>query len=258
MPYKYETHLHTAVSSACAKVKGSEYLEHYVRLGYDGVFVTDHFYLGNTCVPRELRWRDWVGRYCESYRETLERGRELGIKVFFGWESTYGTGEDFLIYGLSPYWLESHPEIITLDQAGQYELVHAEGGAVIQAHPFREQWYMSEIRLHPWHCDAWEGVNGRNSAYQDRNAIKYAGIFGKKLTGGSDIHSLDSFEENAIIPLFTDEPLESAKDYARLLRSGSGWHVNLPEDRRTGETQKPGLDIYLYDRGNNESMLRFE
>ena len=40
MKFKYETHLHTAPASACAREPGPEYARMYKELGYAGVMVT--------------------------------------------------------------------------------------------------------------------------------------------------------------------------------------------------------------------------
>jgi len=242
--YKYETHLHTADSSACGKSHGPEYLEGYMALGYDGIFVTDHFYLGNTCVPRDLPWEDWVAQYCSSYYKTKAAGDRIGFKVFFGWESTYGSGEDFLIYGLGPEWLRHHPEIITLTQEEQYELVRNEGGIVVQAHPFRERGYMSEIVLHPHHCDAWEVANAGNMPYMDRRAYEYARDNGMKMTCGSDIHSTEKLTEGQVFPMLTKAPLKSEKDYVNLILAGTGFQAGFPSERMTCELQEPQLPVY--------------
>ena len=44
--YLYETHLHTAPMSGCAKVGIRETLEYYQSAGYAGVFLTNHFWMG--------------------------------------------------------------------------------------------------------------------------------------------------------------------------------------------------------------------
>ncbi len=62
-------------------------------------------------------------------------------QVFFGWESDI-TEQNFLIYGLNKEWLFEHPEIKDADVKEQYELVHAGGGIVSHAHPFREEDYI--------------------------------------------------------------------------------------------------------------------
>ena len=244
MSYKYETHLHTSASSACGCSWGIEYLGGYKGLGYDGIFVTEHFYLGNTCIPRSLPWNEWVDRYCRSFYETKEAGLRIGIQVFFGWETTYGTGEDFLIYGLSPDWLKEHPEIVTLSQEQQYELVHSEGGLVVQAHPFRERDYMDEIRLHPNHCDAWEVVNSGNEPYMDLRAYEYAASHGISMTCGSDIHSVDHLNKDEVFPMITEERLTCEADYVRIILSGKGFKAGFPKERLECRLKEPGLPVY--------------
>ena len=41
--YRYETHLHTFPVSRCAIASVEESLKYYKELGYDGVFITNHF-----------------------------------------------------------------------------------------------------------------------------------------------------------------------------------------------------------------------
>lgn len=243
MGYKYETHLHTSDSSACGRSRGYEYIEGFKELGYDGIFVTEHFYLGNTCIPRDLPWHEWVDRYCESYYKTKEAAEPRGLKVFFGWESTYGTGEDFLIYGLGPDWLKDHPEIVRLTQEEQYRLVHSEGGLVVQAHPFRDRYYMDEIRLHPNHCDAWEVANTGNKPWMDRIAYEYALSHNMTMTCGSDLHSLNDLKEDMVFAMETDECLTCEADYVRIILSGKGFKMIFPKDRMDCEPEEPSLPV---------------
>ncbi len=243
MTYKYETHLHTSDSSACGRSEGWEYIEGYLKLGFTGIFVTEHFYLGNTCIPRDLPWNEWVDRYCASYYKTRKAAEGSGLDVFFGWESTYGTGEDFLIYGLGPDWLKDHPEITGLTQEEQYEMIHSEGGLVVQAHPFRERYYMDEIRLHPDHCDAWEVANAGNEPWMDRIAYEYALSHNMKMTAGSDMHFVDNVKEGEVFGVETDERLSCESDYVRIILSGKGFRPVYPTDRMNCEPDSPGLPV---------------
>lgn len=43
MGYRYETHMHTAEGSRCGRMPAAEMVRAYKKLGYTGVFVTDHF-----------------------------------------------------------------------------------------------------------------------------------------------------------------------------------------------------------------------
>ena len=47
MSFRYETHMHTAETSACASARGAEQARRYKDEGYDGIIITDHFFNGN-------------------------------------------------------------------------------------------------------------------------------------------------------------------------------------------------------------------
>ena len=111
MGYKYETHLHTREGSACARATAAEQVRSYYEAGYAGIIVTDHFFNGNTAVPRNLPWEERVNLFCLGYENAKAEGDRLGMDVFFGWESGY-YGTDFLIYGLDKDWLLKHDDIL--------------------------------------------------------------------------------------------------------------------------------------------------
>ena len=55
--YKYETHLHTYPVSKCASAGVRESLEYYKKLGYDGVFITNHFLDGYINIDCNLSYQ---------------------------------------------------------------------------------------------------------------------------------------------------------------------------------------------------------
>ena len=65
--FLYETHVHTAESSACAHDTGAKMARAYKDAGYAGMIITDHFFYGNTAVDRSLPWSEWVERFCLGY-----------------------------------------------------------------------------------------------------------------------------------------------------------------------------------------------
>ncbi len=197
-PYAYETHLHTRQGSACAKNDGAEMARAVKQAGYTGMFVSDHFFYGNTAVDRSLPWSEWVEGYCKGYETAKEEGDRIGLQVFFAWEASY-RGTDFLVYGLDKEWLLKHPEIKDATVEEQYQLVHQDGGMIIHAHPYREASYIKEIRLFPEWID---GVEVRNTSHQmekgdrpdfDQNALAYAKKYDFPQTSGSDIHHVDLY-----------------------------------------------------------------
>ena len=74
--YKYETHLHTMPVSKCAGATVEENLKFYKSLGYDGVFVTNHFIDGNINIDRSLPYAHRIEFFFSDYEQALEIGKK--------------------------------------------------------------------------------------------------------------------------------------------------------------------------------------
>lgn len=220
-PYLYETHLHTSQASACAHNTGYEMAAAAKEYGYTGMFVTDHAWGGNTCVDKSLPWDEWVKLFAEGYYDAKRFGYENDFDVFFGFEAAFN-GTEFLIYGLSPEWLISHPQMHDASIEEQYRLVHKAGGLVIQAHPFRDESYIPHQRLFPHHVDGVEGLNATHSCHlsmshnntlYDDQAIVYGYANNLLFTAGSDVHTTQMFGGGVAF----SHRLTSGQDYVRAI-----------------------------------------
>jgi hypothetical protein len=191
--FLYETHLHTSQVSACGIFSAKQHVTFYKDAGYSGIVVTDHFFNGNCRIPRELPWEERIEQFCKGYEEAKEEGDKVGLSVFFGWEANFNATE-FLIYGLDKEWLLCHPQIMSWSVEEQYKEVHAAGGYVVHAHPFRKRPYIEEIRLFPDCVDAVEGINvgNRNDEF-DRQAMEYAKKHKLPIIAGSDAHGIENY-----------------------------------------------------------------
>lgn len=225
--YFYETHLHTAESSACAHSTGREMARACKEYGYTGVFVTDHNWGGNTAIDRSKPWDEWVNDFCIGYENAKDEGEKIGLDVFFGYEAGFG-GTEFLLYGIDKEWMLNNPDIRTADIEKQYKLVHESGGLVIHAHPYREAGYIPEIRLFPEWVDGVEGINGAHSSPRsaghnnpeyDKRAIAYAGQHNLPITAGSDIHSNELLGAGIAFR----RKLTSSADYVRAILSNEDY-----------------------------------
>lgn len=214
--FQYETHLHTSEASACANYSGVEQVRSYKEAGYDGIIVTDHFINGNTSIPRDLPWEQWVERFCKGYEVAKAEGDRIGLSVFFGWETNYRFTE-FLIYGLDKEWLLSHPEIRTWSIEEQYQHIHEDGGFIVHAHPFRNRPYIEGVRLFPNYIDAVEVINvgNRNDEF-DRQAAAYAKKHKLPMTAGTDAHGLEKLHSGLVFR----HKLEDIGDFIASIRSG--------------------------------------
>ncbi len=222
--YLYETHMHTSQGSACGKSTGAEMARAYKAAGYTGIIITDHFFYGNTAADRSLPWAEWVEQYCKGYEDAKAEGDKIGLQVFFGWESGYH-GPEFLVYGLDKQWLINHPEIRDCSVKEQMELVHADGGVISQAHPFREAGYINGIQIFPYYIDAVEGYNASHTSkfknppyhhdWNDR-AVWMAKQYGDlPLTAGSDQHDTHMLWGGMVFP----RKLEDIHDFGRAVKN---------------------------------------
>ena len=232
MTYRYETHLHTCEASACGIAHGRDYIPFYRDLGYHGLFVTDHFFGGNTAVNQSLPWRDQVDRFCEGYEQAKAEGDKRGVQVLFGWEPAFN-GDEYLVYGLNRAWLYEHSEVKRWTRAEQYREAHRYGGCVVQAHPFRNRSYIHRINLNTACADGAEVYNAANPMETNAQAYRYASNLGLTMLAGSDIHDLP-WPEYSGIELPT--PLADEADFATRVRNHATIRLIAPVDRlRSGE-----------------------
>ncbi len=189
MNYVYETHLHTREGSACSSTAPEDYIEYMIKCGYSGFIVTDHFFNGNSCIPKELPWEERVERYCQGYEKALKAAEGTELTVMFGIEYNF-QGDEFLLYGVDKKWLLDNPDLLEKSRSEVYELVHQYGGIMIQAHPYRERGYLSEIHLTPSASDGAEVYNSGNPDWQNALGYQYALDQKLRMAAGSDIHAL--------------------------------------------------------------------
>ena len=260
MSYLYETHLHTCQASACALSRGRDYIPAYKAFGYTGIIVTDHFFNGNSCLSRNLSWKDWVDRFCRGYEEAREAGEQQGLDVFFGWEETFD-GDDYLVYGLDKEWLLQHPEAAHWTRREQYETVRFYGGCVVQAHPFRQHYYIDTIHLSTACVDAVEVANASNEEQSyDALAMKYAQTLGLPVTAGTDIHDVQDLSHPGMaFGVYLDKKMHTLGDYVAAIREHTlgglrmspgrcdfqgNERVKLPVDIRDKADRSTGADLW--------------
>ena len=226
--FKYETHCHTSPASACAKASVSDTVQFYKCIGYDGIFITNHFLDGN--INKEISelpsYSQKIERYFEDYEYGVKEGKRLGIDVFCGVELSY-KGTDFLIYGLEKEWYLAHPEILDMKKSEELMFLMREGALVIQAHPFRERHYIDHVRLFPKCVHGVEIYNSSDPESANRMAKQYAAAYDLLTTAGSDNHwGRDVFNtlkaknlKPEISGLMTNERIKNEKHFVNLVKS---------------------------------------
>ncbi len=227
MGYIYETHLHTAGPSRCGQSSGEEQAKFIKEQGYAGMFVTDHFFNGNSGVDRELPWPERVAEYMRGYEEAKAWGDANDFDVFFGIEWNF-KGDEYLLYGVSKEWLLEYPRMLEWSHSRLFEEINKIGGLMVQAHPFRDRPYINTMHLHPEHVHAIELVNAGNSPYNESMAAMYAKHFGFRTTAGSDLHR-NVLPERGLKGVISPYRLKSPMDYVELIKSGD-YELNIKEE----------------------------
>ncbi len=214
--YKYETHSHTSPVSRCAIATVEETLEFYKKIGYDGVFITNHFIDGNINADRSLPYEELVEFYFSDYEKALEIGKEIGLKVFLGVELSYG-GTDFLIYGLDKEWFLAHPEIKDMKKSDELNFMAESGALVIQAHPFRIGGHIDHIRLFPHRIHGVEIINTSRNEKENDIAKLYCEHYNLIKFAGSDNHTAGKRE--FLAGVCSKEPIVSEEDFVEKVKN---------------------------------------
>ena len=226
--YKYELHLHTSEASACARSSGAELVDFYIKNGYSGMVVTDHFYHGNTRPSRELSWSDYIDEYVRGYESAKEAARGRDFDVFFGIEEKFASWDEYLIYGITPDFLKRHPELRDMKAEEFFPFMHNAGAFIIQAHPYRERAYMraQTILLRPNDVDAIEAYNCGNTPECNRRGYEYAKSTGLPMTGGSDCHAAEGSLFSGIALPFR---VHTDRELIEAIREGKAEVLHLEE-----------------------------
>ena len=142
-------------------------LEEIVKIakekGLDAICITDHDSMG---------LREYAAEYT----------KKTGFPIFVGIEF-YSLQGDILAFGIDSY----PDERVSAQEFIDY--VHAQGGVVIAAHPFRHNRRGLEDNLATLKgVDAVEILNGSTMPDATMMAVQYAKKYGFATTGGSDCH----------------------------------------------------------------------
>ena len=217
--YRYETHLHSAPVSKCGSYSVRENMEFYKEIGYDGIFLTNHFLDANIGGDRSRPYEEQIEFFFTDIEEGERLANEVGIKFFWGVETSY-LGTDFLVYGLSKQWYLDHPEIMEISRKEMLTLMADDGALIVQAHPFREASYIDHVRLFPYHVHAVEVDNCGNKPFQNDMAKLYAEMYKLPVSAGSDNHISRNIGRLAGVEF--DTPLLNTQDFIERMKAGQG------------------------------------
>jgi len=215
--FKVETHLHTSQASACAVNTGAQMAEFFKNAGYCAIFVTDHFFNGNTNIRGDYSWDTKIALFSRGYEDAKQEGDKIGLGVYFGFEFC-DLGTEFLVYNYSAEQLRAYPGIMTDKTEKVLTKLKKEGAFIIHAHPFRNEYYIQcPGRIFPGYIDAVEVINTHNRTTESNLlALEYAEKYNLIKFGGSDTHAAQP-EEGGM--LFKNNP-GSVNDIIKMAKNG--------------------------------------
>lgn len=232
-PTLWELHMHTSETSACGINTAAEMAARYKALGFHGMVVTDHFVNANCVMPKAAPWQARIDGLLKGYLAAKAAGDAIGLAVLMGFEY-YNHGADYLTFGVPESFLRDQSDLCDIPLEAYVHRVRAAGGIVIQAHPYREAWYLPEDVAQRWDIvDAFEVINGSHGPMDhlewDAKALETAARHGLIQTGGSDAHSV---ARAGMAATAFAERFDTAEALVAALRAGQGQAVRLSETAR--------------------------
>jgi len=220
--YKFDTHVHTAESSHCANLPAKEMLELYIKAGYSGICVTDHYDKHTFRRRGSLPWERHIDCFLKGYRKAAEAAGSTGFTVLLGAEVKLGDSEnDLLLYGLTERFFYENPKLYDYDFGGFCGHMKKNGILVFQAHPFRPE----ISRENPCLLDGVEilNANPRHNSNND-SACGFAEKNGLLVSAGSDTHRAEDVGRSGIL---TAKKINSPGALKAVLTSG-GFSIIVP------------------------------
>ena len=221
MLYRYETHCHGNLCSACAHSRPSELVHAYHNAGYAGMVLTDHFIHGNTAVDTHLPWEVQMRHYYAAYEEAAAAAKGLDFDVIFGLEHAFGGGQEALVYGIDLDFLLAHPDMSRYCLTEFADAVHTYGGILILAHPYRYGGW--EISIPTCILDGIEVYNAGNPPVKNKMAFKTATSFDAIMTSGGDTHWIGAVTPNRAGITLPYRVRNGAELVAALKNRDHGW-----------------------------------
>lgn len=224
-----DLHAHSREISTCCRIPAPDVIAAAKAVGLDGIALCNHY---QKSYITDGDCAAFAQRYLDEYHYARACGEAEGFRVFFGIEVTMERHDrvHLLIYGVDEDFVTANPALFALTQAELYALVHAWGGILVQAHPFR---LGKEMLLD---LDYLDGVEANSHPlYDSTHTERLTAIAQSReliLTSGGDYHA-DTYRPHcgAVLP-------DSIAD-----------SVALGEYLRTAEE----IDLYVQEPQDRES-----
>ncbi len=223
-----DMHAHTSGISLCCKLDAEKIIAEAKEKGFDGLVITNHY-----CRDyfQERDYEQWLERYIAEWTLCKRLAREAGLRCFAGVEVSMLANPwlHMLLYGVDENFLYRYPHLYALSQKELFDACEREGGALVQAHPFRGEVGVQDLRYlhgveincHPNYFDS--------HAKEVTEAAKAGNL---ALTVGCDYHGDSPYR--ALGGSFLPDEITTEKALASYLRESKRFSMQVHEPK-TGE-----------------------
>lgn len=180
-----ETHSHTKEVSGCSGIFAEELVELYIKAGFDGLIITDHYF---DVYFKTLKgdWERKAERYLEGVFKAKKYGHEKGLKIYTGMEIGFaGSFNHYLVFGVTEKFIIDNKELYKGDIESFRKICIDNDLLLFQAHPFRG----GMTRVNTDLLDGIEVFNGHpEQSSHNHMALEHAILHDKRFMSGSDCH----------------------------------------------------------------------
>ena len=224
-PFTIELHAHTNPVSSCSDLPPAEMVLLCKQAGAQGVVVTNHTRIGD---KEKYTREEWAEHQLKDFREALEAGNQLGIRVYLGMEIRFPENRnEYLVFGIDEDFVYRVYDYLDKDLHTFYRDFHCPELLIIQAHPYRD----GLVEVDAGDLDGYEVFN-LHPSHNSRVSVAAAHYakHGGVITGGTDFHHRG--HEGQLLTCFRQMPEDNAA-LVQMLRSGdyifrTGNNVLLP------------------------------
>jgi len=212
--YKFDTHVHTSETSPCGSVSAEDTVKLYIKAGYSGVCITDHYNRRYFDAWKCDTWSDTISRFFQGYRKAKEYGDKNNFDVLLGAELMFDNSlNEYLLFGITEEFLYQYPRLYEYKIEDFRKLTTKNNIMIFQAHPFRP----NLTRENPLYLDGVEIANGnfRHNSHNDL-ALNFAHQNGLLISGGSDCHEIEDVGKSGIM---TDLKIENLDTLINILNT---------------------------------------
>jgi len=215
---KLETHIHTSEVSSCSLVNAAGAVSRCVRLGYQGMVVTDHFSADSYPRRGNIPWRKRVEYFLSGYH-AAKRAAPEGFVVILGMELRFAheNSNDYLVYGMDEEFLHKHKDFDQLGVRKFGAFARKHDLLFVQAHPFR----YGMVVTRPEYLQAVEIYNG-HAGHEENNTMAEAWckLHGLIPLSGSDHHGGSSGDGVKPGGIVLSSPVKDGTELVRAIRAG--------------------------------------